>query len=413
MLISAIDIGNSKIRLITGQLEEENGQLKIIGYNETPSFGIRKGIIVDTSETTEAIIKTIEENERMTGERIETIIVGVDGAHFESQNSKGVIAVSRADNEISEEDLERVEDAAQAISLQNNREILHVTPRHYTIDGQEGIKDPLGMNGIRLETEANIITVSAPVIKNLNKCLEEGGVEIEDFVATPLAASLTVLSKRQKELGTAVIDIGSSTTGIAAYIEGELFHLAVLPIGSAHITNDIAIALRASIDTAEKVKLEYGFANAKEIEKSEKIPLAQLDPKNEGIAEEIPRKDVAKVIEARVKEIFDLVQKEFRKIGLAGQLPAGIILTGGGSKLPGMVDIAKEKLGLPVQVGFPLDLKGVVDKLDDPAAATIIGILLYAVKNLQEPRRQGSKKFKTSGEGVFEQIKGWIRSFLP
>lgn len=409
---SSIDIGSSKIRVISAKLEEGSDQLKITGYTEVPSFGMRKGIIVDATEITNAIAKAIEENERITGEPIESVWASVDGAHFESENSKGVIAVSRADNEISEEDLIRVEEAAQAISLSNNREILHVTPRSYIIDGQEGIKDPVGMVGIRLEAETNIITASSPILKNLTKCLEQANPEIEELIAAPLAASLTVLTQRQKELGTIVIDIGSATTGIVIYVEGEIFYLTVIPIGSSHITNDIAIALKTSVEIAEKIKLEYGFASSNEIDKKEKIPLGQLDPKNSEAEEEISRKEVAKVIEARIREILGLVQKELKKIGYAGQLPAGVILTGGGSKLPGLVDITKDELGLPAQVGFPIELKGVVDQLDDPSAATVIGLLIYGIKSLGS-RHEFREKFKGGGEGILARIKDWFRSFLP
>jgi cell division protein FtsA len=411
-LSSAIDIGNSKIRVVSTKLDEGSDQLKIVGFSEVPCFGMRKGIVVDTNEVINSIAKAIDANQRVIGEPIESVWASIDGAHFESQNSKGVIAVSRADNEISEDDLLRVEEAAQAISLPNSREIIHVTPRSYIVDGQEGIKDPVGMVGIRLEAETNIITAATPIVKNLARCIEQAGVDVEGFVASPLASSLTVLSQRQKELGTVVIDIGSATTGIAVYVEGEIFYLNVLPIGSTHITNDIAIALRTSVDTAEKIKLEYGFAVASEIDKKEKIPLGQLEPQNTEVEEEIPKKDVAKVIEARVREIFGLIQKELRKIGHAGQLPAGAVLTGGGSKLPGIVDIAKDELGLPAQVGFPLELKGVIDKLDDPTAATVIGLLIYGVKNLGGDHKDLGERMKGS-KGIKEKVKGWFKAFLP
>ncbi len=410
-LFSAIDLGSSKTRIITATLNPGSTKLDIVGYSEVPSFGLRKGIIVDTTETINSLRKAIQMNERIIGQKIESAFVNVDGAHFESQNSKGVIAVSRADNEISEDDLMRVEEAAQAISLSNNREILHVTPRTYTIDGQEGIKDPLGMAGIRLEVETNIITAATPVIKSITKCLEEVDVNPEEFVASPLAASLTVLSQRQKELGTVVVDIGSATTGIAVYIEGEITHLNVLPIGSMHITNDIAIALRTSVDTAEKIKLEYGYALASEIDKKEMIPLGQLEPRNEELETEISRKEVAKVIQARVEEILDLAQKELKKIGYAGKLPAGAILTGGGSKLPGIVDVAKESLGLPAQVGFPQEIKGMVDKLDSPDSATIIGLLIYGLKGYLSGKSEMTERI--SGKGLVKNVKRWFKSFLP
>lgn len=410
-LFSAIDLGCSKTRVITAALNPGSTKLDIVGYSEVPSFGLRKGIIVDTTETINSLRKAIQMNERIIGQKIESAFVNIDGAHFESQNSKGVIAVSRADNEISEDDLMRVEEAAQAISLSNNREILHVTPRTYTIDGQEGIKDPLGMNGIRLEAETSIITAASPVMKSISKCLEEVDITPEEFVASPLAASLTVLSQRQKELGTVVVDIGSATTGIAVYVEGEIFYLTVLPIGSMHITNDLAIALRTSVDTAEKIKLEYGFASASEIDKKEMIPLGQLEPRNEEIEAEISRKEVAKVIQARVEEILDLVQKELKKIGYAGKLPAGVVLTGGGSKLPGIVDIAKDQLGLPAQVGFPLEIKGAIDKLDSPEAATVIGLLVYGLRSYASGKNEIAEKIH--GKGLVKNIKRWFKSFLP
>ena len=407
-----IDIGSSSVRTIVAQKQGDDAKPLILGVGEAPSCGINRGIIVDIEETANSIMRSKEEAERITGIPIESACVSANGSHINSQFSKGVVAVSRADGEISEEDVNRVITAAQAISMPNNREIIGVVPCSYTIDGQEKIKDPVGMNGVRLEVNTLVIEGTAPFIKNLVKCVQRCGidVDIDSLAFAPLAASKAVLSKRQKELGVVVIDIGKETTGISIFEDGNILHLAVLPIGAGHITNDIAIGLKTSIDTAEKIKLEYGVATAQDIAKKDKVSIADIDQNEEG---EFSRKYIAEIIEARIEEIFLMVDKELKKVDRSGMLPAGVVLTGGGAKMPEMVKLAKKVLKLPAQVGFPKELNGVVDKVDDPSFATAVGLVMWDADE-NGIFSSGKSRFKLpSFDGIGQKIRKIFKTFLP
>ena len=313
------------------------------------------------------------------------------------------------------DDIERVISAAQAISIPPNKEIIHIIPRDYALDDQRNIKDPLGMNGVRLEVDAFIIEGSTPYIKNLSKCFETAKIDIGSFVLAPLAAARSVLTRRQKELGVVLVDIGGGTTSIAVFEEDELLKSVVIPVGGAHITNDIAIGLRTSIDVAERVKMEYGNARPSEINKKEDINLGEIDPSEEGM---VSRYHVSEIIEARLEEIFSLVNKELKAIGKDKLLPAGVVLTGGTSKLPGAVDLAKEVFGLPAQAGFPIPLGGLVDKVDEPSFATGVGLLIWALENEQRPgmRMPASRFMGGISSNVGEKVGGikkWFEKFLP
>src|SRR3989338_7317142 len=345
-----LDVGSSVIRVVVGKQESELGAASVVGVGEASSGGIRRGVIVDIDEAVSAISEALEKAERMTGLTLDHAVVSVGGAHINSIESHGVVAVARADGEITENDVIRVVDASQAISIPPNREILHVIPKTFTVDGQTGIKDPVGMSGIRLEVDTQIIQASVPFIKNLTKCILQAGLEIDDLGLAPLAAAQAVLTKKQKELGVAIVDLGGGTTGLVAFEEGDLLLTNILPVGSMHITNDLAIGLRSSVDTAEKVKLQYAVAEVKEVKKDFDIDLGKIDKQEEG---KVSVKHVAEIVEARLEEIFDLINKQLKLIGRDGQLPAGVILTGGGAKLPGIVDFAKKQLRLPISLGMP------------------------------------------------------------
>jgi cell division protein FtsA len=415
-IIVGIDIGSSNIRTVITQIFPEEEMPRIIGVGAVESAGIRKGIIVDLEETVRSISESASKAERNSGRTVEKAIVNLGGNHITSQDSKGVIAVGRADGEVTEDDIERVVSAAQAISIPANKEIIHVIPRSYSLDDQKGIKDPLGMNGVRLEVDAMIIEGSTPFVKNLVKCVEQARINLDSFVLSPLAAAKAVLSKRQKELGVVLVDIGGGTTSLAVFEENDLLHTAVLPVGGAHITNDIAIGLRTSIDVAEKVKLEYGNALPKEIGKKEDINLSAIDSNEEGI---VSRHHVAEIVEARLEEIFSLVNKELKTIGREKLLPAGVVLTGGTAKLPGAVDLAKNTLALPAQAGFPLPLGGLVDKVDDPSYATVVGLILWGLENSSFGRKnkgEGNRIVSGISSSVGSSISGmkkWFSKFLP
>lgn len=404
-----LDVGTQFIRTTIGQLIADETEPSIIGVGIVPSGGLRRGNVVNVDETVKAISKSIEEAERVSGVSVSNAFVNVSGNHLESQNSKGVVAVSRADTEIGPEDAGRALEAAKAIAVPANKEILHAVPREFIVDGQEGIKDPVGMNGIRLEVETHVISAATPSLKNLAKCVYQAGIDVDELVFSGLAAGTGVLSRRQRELGVAVLDLGAGVSDLAVFEEGDVLHSAVIPVGGSHVTNDIGIGLRTDTDVAERVKLEYGYALPKEVRDKDEVDLSVL---SHGPEHKVSRKLIAEIIEARVLEIFSLVKKELRRIDRDGKLPAGIVLTGGGAKLPGLVEVAKEHLGLPAQVGFPTELKGMVDKVDDPSFATSIGLMLWGFESGHSSRT--SKRFSNLPGGEYlDKVKSVVKQFLP
>ena len=406
-----LDIGSSAVRVVVGKQESELGAPSIIGVGEAASTGIRRGVIVDIDEAVSSISEALEKAERMTGLTIDHAVVSVGGAQISSQESHGVVAVARADGEITESDVIRVVDASQAISIPANREILHVIPKNFTVDGQTGIKDPVGMSGIRLEVDSQIIQASVPFIKNLTKCIMQAGLEIDDLVLAPLAAAQATLTKKQKELGVALIDLGGGTSGMVIFEEGDLVSTTILPVGAMHITNDLAIGLRTSVDTAEKIKLQYGHAEMREVKKDVDVDLSKIDKSEQG---RVSSKHIAEIVEARMEEIFDLINKELKKINRDGQLPAGIVLTGGGAKLPGVVELAKKQLRLPVAVGIPSTVTTVIDRVNDPQFTTAVGLVLWANEFLLGQTRTVNKFAKKVLENdTVDKLRKWFKSFLP
>ncbi|MBU1167424.1 cell division protein FtsA [Patescibacteria group bacterium] len=407
-IIVGLDVGSSKVRTAVAKIGDEAGKPQVIGIGETKSEGIRKGIVVDVEEAVSSISASLEKAERTSGLPIEKAFVSVSGSHIISQKGKGVVAVSRADSEITEEDISRAIEAASAVNVPPNHEILHVLPQNFVVDDQTGIKDPLGMSGIRLEVEALIIEGAVSSLKNLTKCVHRAGVDLEGLVVSPLAASMAVLSKRQKELGVVMMDIGSGTTGVAVYEEGDIMHVAVLPIGSEHISNDLAIGLRTSVEMAEKIKTNFGSSLASEVSKKEEINLSEIDKSEEAV---INRKRVAEIIEARLSEIFTLVNKELKKVGRVGKLPGGAVLVGGGVKMPGIIDLAKEELELPAQIGFPENLPSISDKMDDPTFAVSQGLIMWALENHMSDKSFSSRIFDM--KGTAGRVQKWFKNFLP
>lgn len=400
-----IDVGSTKVITCVGKFD--NGAIDIIGIGQALNQGMRKGAIVDIEETVSAISASLDEAERTSGLHLTSAVVGLDGAHIETTGSKGVIAVSRADGEITQEDVTRVIEAARAIPNKPNREILHVLPRTFVVDGQDGVKDPIGMTGIRLEVDATVISTSTNALKNVQRCIEQSGLDLIDIVFAPLAEEKVLLSKRQMEIGVILIDIGASSTSYTVYEEGDLIHSGVVPIGSSHISNDIAIGIRTNIDVAEKLKLKHGFALPEKVSEKEEVDLKTLDKKEEGIASV---RYVSEIIEARLKEIMLLIQDGLQAIGRDGTLPAGVILTGGGVKIEGIIELTKETLRLPAQIGAPsIEIGGLIDKIDNPVYSTSIGLMLWS--------RDGNQSgFATDG-GVISNIitrsKNFIKQFLP
>lgn len=406
-IIVGLHVGTSTVKIVVAQ-DGADEKIQIIGACSCACQGMKRDAVVDLEEVGRSIISGLEMAERVAGVPIDKAYIDIGGAHVKAEDSKGVVAVSRADGEVSPDDVSRALDAAQTISVPANREIIYVSPKSYTIDDQKHIKDPVGMNGVRLEADAMIVTGSTPAIKNLTKCIFQTGVDVAGKIPTAFAASKAILTKRQKELGCIGINLGAGTTSIIVFENGELVHTAVIPIGAAHITNDIAMGLRIPIEIAETIKVEFGSALPAEIHRRDQIDISKIDSAEGGV---VSRRKVAEIIEARMQEIFYLVDKELKKTGHHRLLPSGAVLTGGGAKMPGAVDLVKDVLRLPAQLGFPHDLGGVVDKVDDPAFAIPLGLVLFASEEAEHTKNWFSNI--SSFGSVFKSIKKWAKAFMP
>lgn len=413
-VITGLDIGSANIRVAVGQAmpgEDGKPQLHITGAICVPSSGIHKGGISSMEDAVSSISRALEKAERMTGIPVSSAWISIAGHNILVQESRGVIGVSRQDGEIAEEDVERALEAARTVATPSNYEILHVIPKSFTVDGQRGIKDPVGMNGIRLEVDALIIQTLSSHIKNITKSVYRTGLDIDDLVFSPLATAEAILTSRQKELGVCVVDIGATSTTMAVFEEGDLMQTAVLPIGGDHVTNDIAIGLRTSLEIAENVKITLGHAVPDAVDRKGTFTL-----KDFGGQEEEPYKVrfVSEIIEARTEELFEAIDNELRKIDRSGMLPVGVILAGGGTKLPGITEVAKQVLRLPVSVGAPIGISSVIDEIHDPGFATCVGLAVwgFGIKSA----RKGGFKMKLSFKGleqVTNQMKKWLKSIVP
>lgn len=367
-----IDVGTHKIAIAVGQVRE--GLINIIGLSTVPSAGLRKGTVVDPEEVVSSLSVALEEAQRISGTEITHAIIGYGGTGITTSMSKGVVAISRPDGEIIEDDMIKAVDSARSVALPPNQEIIHMFPTRFIIDSQEHTKDPCGMKGIRLETEAMVIGAPTANIKNLTKAVHQSGIDISAIVFNPIASSRTLLNKKQKELGVALIDIGASTTTMVVYEEGELIDAFVAPVGSSHITNDIAIGIKTTLEVAEKIKCHHLNANSEQVKDSEKVDLSKISDQEE---EKVSKKFLAEIVDSRLKELFGILRKELKRIKRDSLLPAGVVLTGGGAKMQGMVAQAKENLHLPAQLGVPsMEIGGTIDKLDDPSYSTSIGLAL-------------------------------------
>lgn len=414
-IIAGLDIGSTSIRLVIGQkIPGLSGEeLQIIGAVSVPTAGVSRGIVNSIEETTSSISACLEKAERLVGVPISRVWVGINDPHIKCERSKGVVAVGRSDGEIGENDVNRAIEAARALAVPVNYEILHVIPIRFSVDNQGDVKDPIGMNGIRLEIETLIVQGLSTQIKNLTKAIYRTGLEIEDLVLGPLAAAEAVLSSKQKELGVALVNLGSSTTSLAVYEERNLIHTAILPIGAEHITADIAIGLRCPINLAERIKCEYGSAMPDGLDKKEEIDVTEL-VKEEEVNDDISlisRKYVSEIINARVEEIFEKVDNEFRRIDRSGMLPAGVIFVGGGASLDGLVESAKKRLRLPAAIGQAKNINVVIDKVKNPEFLTALGLVIWGSHT--EGEGSGGNKFSKSLGGIFEKTKGLFSKIMP
>ncbi|MCL4262447.1 MAG: cell division protein FtsA [Anaerolineae bacterium] len=383
-IIFGLDIGTTKICAVVGEVRE--GQLQIIGLGITPSRGMRKGMVIDVGEASVALATAVEQAEQTSGYDLSQALVSMAGEHISSTNNNGIVPIGRNNHGVTADDIERALDIAQAIPLPHNRQIVHIIPRGYKIDDQDGVRSPLGMHGFRLEVEAHIVTADRPALQNLSQCTHNVGIHSTEFVLNALASGEAVLEPNERDMGVIVADIGGGTTDIALYAQGKAWYTRVYPVGGYHITNDIAIGLRAPYDVAEQVKIQFGDCRPDKIDPEHVFTVEPFG----GEKIQVGRQDLAHVIEARVEEIFQMVLQDLKRCGYEGLLPAGIVLTGGTSQLRGIADIAERVLNVPARVAQPRNLLGMVDKLHSPAYATSVGLLRWAMSDnhLYQPRGQ-------------------------
>lgn len=394
-----LDIGTSTVRCVVGMLEENSNKLAIIGSGSAVNLGMRKGAIVHVEEVVEAVVQALTEAERVSGVQVHQATVNINGAHVAGMNSRGTIAISSANREITAEDRLRVEEAATIVKLPPNREIIQVFAKNYRLDGQDNLKDPVGMHGVRLEVDTHIVTAATPNLRSLDTVLEKAHVVAGHHTVSSLAAAEAILTRKQKEAGTVVLDIGAGTTNIAVIEDGEVQHVAVLPVGGVHITNDLAIGLKTDLDVAEAVKLEYATLG------KPKKAVAKVTV--EGTEHSFDSEDVKMITEARVEELFEYVDKELKKIHRSQKLPGGVVITGGTAKLPGIADCAREKLQLAARIGTLQTVTGLVDTVQDPAYYTAVGLMTLDMLLL--PANGGHQLAGQPNSNVFGFLDGIIR----
>jgi cell division protein FtsA len=410
-IISGIDIGTSKVTTIIGQYSDSEEKFNIIAVSSIPSLGFRKGQIVNIEQASNTIVQSIESAERMAGFQINSASICLSAPHIESINSRGVVAISNPNGEINQEDIDRVIEAAKAVSITQGKEIIHIIPIRYTVDGQEGVVDPVGMNGIRLEVEAHLIIASTPSLKNIKKCLEDIGIKIDQLVYSGLAAARSTLTETEKELGVALIDIGGSVTSLTIFNEGAPVSSSVIPIGGSNVTNDLAIGLRFSLEDAEKIKLR--LSKVFQIKKFED----EIDLSVFGIESEDKRKLSLQtatngIIKPRLEEIFQLLHNKIDESGFLTSIPAGIVLTGGGAQTVGIKEICEKTIPLPLRIASPPKVGGIIDDIINPAYSSSIGLLMFTNDNQKIPS-SSIKKNKISFKAIFGKFKKIIGSLMP
>ena len=404
-VLVGIDVGTTKICALIGEVSRD-GRVTIMGHGTVPASGLKKGNVVNIDQTVRSIADAVERAERLSGWKIDRAFVGVGGQHVESLNSKGQVAVTAHHREVTREDVNRAIEVARAVSIPSNRDVLHVERRGFIVDGQEGVKDPLGMSALRLEVETHIVTASATAIQNLSKCVAQAGVKIDELVANSLASAEAVLTDTEKDLGVAVADIGAGTIDLALFADGSPFHTAVLPIGGNNVTNDVAIGLKTSLPVAEELKIRHGTCDLRSVDEDEEISVAVL---GEDAGRTVSRIEVSQIIEARMRETFELLRNEMTTT--PGMLPAGVILTGGASQLAGVGELGREVLGMPVRVAGPSGIGGLVDTLLTPTYSTAVGLIQWGATSLagSEPMRYES----APALGVLGRVRDAIRSMFP
>ncbi len=394
-----IDIGTTKICAIVG--EDVDGEMEIIGIGTTPSKGLRKGVVINIESTVQSIRKAISEAELMAGLEIKSVYAGIAGGHIKGFNSHGIIAVKN--REVTEGDIKRVIDAARAIAIPMDREVIHILPQEFIVDDQDGIQEPMGMNGVRLEAKVHIVTGAVTSAQNIIRCVNRTGIDVETIVLEQLASAEAVLSEDEKELGVVIVDIGGGTTDVAIFSEGSIKHTAVFSLGGDHLTNDIAVGLRTPIIEAEKIKKMYGCALASLVDKDETIDVPSVGGRK---PRSVSRRVLAEIIEPRVEEMLSLVHREVLRSGYSDVLASGVVLTGGSSLLGGIADIGEQVFNMQVRIGYPTGIGGLVDVVNNPMYATGVGLVLYGGKNDE------SARFKVGERNVFGKVKERFKEII-
>jgi cell division protein FtsA len=400
-LIVGLDIGTSKVVAIVGEISPDD-EIEVIGIGSSRSRGLKKGVVVNIESTVHSIQRAIEEAELMAGCEIHSVYAGIAGSHIRSLNSHGIVAIR--DQEVSVNDVDRVIDAARAVAIPADQKILHILPQEFVIDNQEGIKEPIGMSGVRLEAKVHMVTGAVSAAQNIVKCVRRCGLEVDDIILEQLASSYAVLTDDERDLGVCLVDIGGGTTDIAVFTDGSIHHTAVIPIAGDQVTNDIAVALRTPTQHAEDVKVRYACALTQLANPDETIEVPSVGDRP---PRRLARQTLAEVVEPRYEELFNLVQAELRRSGFEDLIAAGIVLTGGSSKMEGVVELAEEIFHMPVRVGMPQHVSGLGDVVRNPIYSTGVGLLLFGLKRTQDLAR--GQKVDGGMRGIFERMKNWFQ----
>jgi cell division protein FtsA len=400
-LIVGLDIGTSKVVAIVGEIMPE-GSLEVIGIGSHPSRGLKKGVVVNIESTVHSIQRAVEEAELMAGCQIHSVFAGIAGSHIRSLNSHGIVAIR--DKEVTPNDVERVIDAARAVAIPADQKILHILPQEFLIDNQEGIREPVGMSGVRLEAKVHMVTGAVSAAQNIIKCVRRCGLEVDDIILEQLASSYSVLTDDEKDLGICLVDIGGGTTDIAVFTEGSIRHTAVIPIAGDQVTNDIAVALRTPTQNAEDIKIKYACALTQLASAEESIEVPSVGDRP---PRKLARHTLAEVVEPRYEELLGLIQAELQRSGFEDRVAAGIVLTGGSAKIEGLVDLAEEVFHMPVRLGVPQYVTGLVDVVRNPIFSTGVGLLLFGHQNRDQRTLEGG--LGKGLRGVWERMRGWFQ----
>jgi len=400
-LIVGLDIGTSKVAAIVATVNAEEG-VEVIGIGSHPSKGIKKGVVVNIESTVQSIQRAIEEAELMAGCQIDAVFAGIAGSHIRSLNSHGIVAIR--DREVTQADIDRVIDAARAVAIPADQRMLHILPQEFIIDEQEGIREPIGMSGVRLEAKVHMVTGSVSAAQNIIKCVRRCGLDVDDIILEQLASSQAVLTDDEKELGVCLVDIGGGTTDIAVFADGAIRHTAVIPIAGDQITNDIAVALRTPTQYAEEIKKKYACALTQLASPDESIEVPSVGDRP---PRRLARQTLAEVIEPRYEELLMLVQSELRRSGFEDMCAAGVVLTGGCAKMEGVIDLAEEVFHVPVRIGLPLHITGLVDVVRNPIYATGVGLLLYGIKHQQD--KSWERQSDWGVKSLWQRMKSWFQ----